>query len=134
MCGALALLASPARAAELTVTNVKDSGAGSFRAAIKTANNNGKSDTITFKLPDNSTITLTSGQLTIANDTASPDLSIKGPGAGKLAVSGNDKSRVFRIAGTAEARIEGLTIKKGFTKRSGSGVSAWAAASPTVAQ
>jgi hypothetical protein len=121
---AIALLASPARAADLTVTNIKDSGAGSLRNAIKTTNTNGQSDTIMFRVPDNSTITLTSGQLTIANEAGvSPDLTIKGPGARKLAVSGNDSSRVFRIDRGAKVGMVGLAIKKGFTKRSGDSAS-----------
>lgn len=110
---ALTLLASPARAAELIVTNTNDTGAGSLRGAINTANTNNDSDTITFDIPNNSTITLMSGQLTIANDTGSPDLSIDGSRATNLTVSGSDKSRVFRVDSDAKAEIKGITITKG---------------------
>ncbi len=47
----LALVMPSARAAMLTVTNTNDSGSGSLRAAIATANTDGGDDTITFSLP-----------------------------------------------------------------------------------
>src|SRR3954447_24114469 len=72
----------------LTVTNNHDGGAGSLRAAIKAANSG---DTIVFAPSlDGQTITLTSGELAI-----SKSLDIEGPGADKLAVSGNNAVRVF---------------------------------------
>ena len=48
-------------------------------------------DTITFK-PNVHQITLTQGELQITQD-----LTISGPGANKLTISGNDVSRVFDI-------------------------------------
>src|SRR6516162_8976066 len=66
----------------LTVTNTLDSGAGSLRAAIDGAHNG---ETIVFAPSlDGRTITLTSGELLIRHD-----VTIAGPGAGELTVSGN---------------------------------------------
>src|SRR6266850_1934247 len=69
----------------LTVQNNHDSGAGSLRHEIAHAQDG---DTIIFDSSLNGqTITLTSGQLAI-----NKSLDIEGPGAGRLAVSGNDAS------------------------------------------
>src|SRR5689334_5221716 len=75
-----------AQAATLTVTNASDSGAGSLRQAIATA---ASGDTIVFDTAGvfaaPQTITLTSGQLVI-----NTSLTIQGPGARQLTVSGNN--------------------------------------------
>ncbi|MGF1472087.1 MAG: hypothetical protein ACFB50_10145 [Rubrobacteraceae bacterium] len=93
-----------------------------LRDAITLANGNAASDTITFDLPANSTIVLTSGQLRVQNTAAGPDLTIEGPGADTLAVDGDDNARVFRIASGAEATIEGLTITGGNASLGGGGI------------
>src|SRR5207245_977056 len=73
------------------VSNTNDSGAGSLRQAMLDANAAGGSNTIRFQLAAGpQTITLTSGQLTIASN-----LTITGPGAANLTLSGNNASRVF---------------------------------------
>jgi Domain of unknown function (DUF4347) len=94
------------------VTNTSDSGAGSLRAAISSANTAAGADTINFTgsifknaVPD--LITLTSGQLTINSD-----ITIKGTGASKLSISGNNASRVFEIA-SGNVTISGLRITQG---------------------
>ena len=93
----------------LTVTNALDSGAGSLRAAIKAA---GSGDTIVFASSLNGqTITLTSGELAI-----SKSLDIEGPGAGLLAISGNNASRVFDISQNQKpvtVTIASLSIENG---------------------
>ena len=73
-------------------------------------------DTITFSVAG--TITLTSGALTISDD-----LTITGPGAGSLAISGNNASRVFLINAGNTVEISGLTIKDG-TGGAGTGAAA----------
>ena len=73
----------------ITVTNTADSGPGSLRDAIATA---APGDTINFSVQTPVPITLTSGELLI-----NKNLTISGPGASSLAISGNNASRVFDI-------------------------------------
>src|SRR5438552_4113229 len=90
----------------LTVTNKLDSGVGSLRADIAAAHNN---DTIVFAPSlDGQTITLTSGELLIRHN-----VTIAGPGAGQLTVSGHNNSRVFEVTKTASVTLSGLTISNG---------------------
>jgi hypothetical protein len=91
----------------LTVTNNLDSGAGSLRAEIAIAN---PGDTISFAPSlDNQTIKLTSGQLVV-----NKLLTIQGPGAGQLAISGGNTSRVFEVYGVnTNVLLSGLTITQG---------------------
>src|SRR5207244_5070616 len=98
----------------LTVSNTLDSGKGSLRDAIKKANSG---DTIVFDSSLNGqTITLTSSELAI-----SKSLDIEGPGASRLAVSGNNASRVFDISQNQKpvaVTIAGLTIENGLASSS----------------
>jgi hypothetical protein len=91
-----------------TVLNLLDSGAGSLRAAVASANANPGADSIDFAVTG--TIGLTSGQLDITDS-----VTINGPGAGALTVSGNLASRVFGIAGDPTVTIANLTVAKGST-------------------
>jgi hypothetical protein len=106
--------------ATFSVTNNGDSGAGSLRQAILDANAAAGADTINFTgtmadtTPD--IIPLTTGQLVIGDD-----LTITGPGANLLTISGNNLSRVFVIQKvvnsalvSATVNIAGVTIDKGF--------------------
>src|SRR5262245_17613650 len=68
-----------------TVLNLLDCGPGSLRAAVVAANANPGADAIDFATTG--TIALTSGQLDISDS-----LTINGPGAGALTISGNDAS------------------------------------------
>ncbi len=80
----------PGVLATLTVRNNNDSGAGSLREAIATAE---AGDTIKFNSSlANQTITLSSGQLDIDKD-----LIIDGGDAAGLTISGNNASRVFFV-------------------------------------
>ncbi len=88
----------------ITVTNTNDSGTGSLRKAIADAS---FGDTIEFAANVTGTITLTSGELLIDNR-----LTINGPGAKDLTISGNHASRVFRTTGDT-VTINGLTIANG---------------------
>jgi hypothetical protein len=90
----------------LTVLNTQDSGLGSLRDEIAAADSG---DTIVFA-PNlkGQTITLTSDQLTI-----NKSLDIEGPGTHKLAVSGGDANRIFKINAGLSVTIAGLTITHG---------------------
>jgi Right handed beta helix region len=89
----------------LTVTNDSDSGTGSLRAELALAQNG---DTIVFSPKAHGTITLSSGPLEV---TAA--VSIQGPGAGKLTVSGDDSSNVFDVDKEVAASISGMTVTDG---------------------
>src|SRR5215471_8649713 len=74
----------------IVVTNANDSGPGSLRDALASANDG---DTIDFESSLNGqTITLTSGQLVVDNS-----VTISGPGANLLALDGNANDRIFSI-------------------------------------
>ncbi|MBA3480729.1 MAG: hypothetical protein H0T51_02840 [Pirellulales bacterium] len=91
-----------------TVTNLLDSGPDSLRAAVEAANANPGADVIDFATTG--TIALTSGQLDITDS-----LTINGPGAGALTVSGNHVSRVFGLAGNPTVSIADLTVANGWS-------------------
>lgn len=74
------------------VTNTADSGDGSLRNAIESANLNPGPDKIEFASDVTGVIELTSGQLAITDD-----LTIAGPGSDTLTVSGGGSSRVFAV-------------------------------------
>jgi CSLREA domain-containing protein len=97
-------------AADITVDTLTDEndhdcndGDCSLRDAIETAT---AGQEIDFSVTG--TITLTGGQLTI-----NKDLTITGPGADQLTISGNNNSRVFRITLPNTVTISGLTIADG---------------------
>ena len=90
--------------ATITVTNNNDSGTGSLRQAIATAQSG---DTIEFSASlANQTITLTTGQLEIDKD-----LIIDGVNAENLTISGNNNSRVIDLQFTPDFQSTNLTIK-----------------------
>src|SRR5262249_43191429 len=89
-------------------------GPGSLRQAIADANLHPGADLIRFAAAArDGTIVLTSGELSITED-----LNIDGPGANRLAVSGNDASRVFDISAGATATIAGMTMTNGLANGS----------------
>jgi hypothetical protein len=100
-------------AANVSVTNTNDSGAGSLRQAIISAN---PSDTVVFAAGVTGTITLTSGELLVGKN-----LAITGPGANVLSVSGNNASRVFHISPGNTVTISDLTVKNGNASGQGGG-------------
>lgn len=92
----------------LIVLNTNDSGAGSLRQAIFDNNASGGNNTVIFAGNVTGQITLTNGEMLI-----SKNLSLAGPGADVLAVSGNNSNRIFRVASNAVANISGLTLAQG---------------------
>jgi hypothetical protein len=99
---ALSGSASSAWANTISVTTLKDNGAGSLRKAINDA---APGDTITFSV--HGTIKLKGGALVIGKN-----LDIEGPGPQYLKVSGNRASRVFVIL-AGEVTLAGMTISDG---------------------
>jgi hypothetical protein len=96
----------------LTVTSTADSGPGSLRNEIAAAKNK---DTIVFAPSlDGQTITLTSGELDLTKN-----LTIQGPGAGQLTISGGGSSRVFEVASKTKVTLSGLTISNGSSANGG---------------
>jgi hypothetical protein len=106
--GFLACLHSfaPVHAASFTVTTTADSGPGSLRQALTDANLAPGPDTITFAV---------SG--TIVLDSALPavddDLTVQGPGAGRLAISGSYLYRIFDISASVAVTITDLALTQG---------------------
>jgi hypothetical protein len=98
-----------------TVTNLNDAGAGSLRQAIIDTPAGG---TVDFQPGLSGIITLTTGELAIGKD-----LTIAGPGADVITVSGNHASRVFDIGATVTVDISRLTIADGsVTNANGGGI------------
>jgi hypothetical protein len=87
-------------------------GAVSLRDVIDQLNTGSTPQTITFAPGLTGTITLTQGELQITNS-----MTIDGPGAKLLSISGNHASRVFEIdnppSGTSDVIISGLSVTKG---------------------
>jgi hypothetical protein len=97
------LTATPVIGNTVTVINTNDTGPGSLRAAIALAS---PGDTIDFGV--SGTITLSS-TLTIDKN-----LTISGPGAANLVVSGNNLVVVFVTAYNTNVTISGITVSGGF--------------------
>ncbi len=89
-----------------TVTNLNDSGAGSLRAAIAATPAGG---TVDFQAGLSGIINLTSTTLSVAKN----NITIAGPGAGVITVSGNQTFGIFSIPSGETATISGLTITNG---------------------
>ncbi|MCI0357488.1 MAG: hypothetical protein L0211_03260, partial [Planctomycetaceae bacterium] len=98
-----------------TVLNLNDSGFGSLRRAVLLANLIPGADVIQFTPGLSGTITLTTGQLTVVGD-----VTINGPGADKIAVSGNNTSRIFFVLGAAtDVTVSGLHLTQGKANQGG---------------
>ncbi len=91
----------------ITVVNTDDSGPGSLRRALQGACSGG---TVNFNLTYPATIILSSEiEITKA-------LTIDGPGADQLAISGNNTSRIFNIGDgsfATDVTIDGLSLRNG---------------------
>jgi hypothetical protein len=120
LAASLGLVAS-INAKTLTVTNIGDAGGDcpdapcTLRQALAVA---AKDDTISFSLPANSTIALTSGPLAITKN-----VTIIGPGARTLTISGSNMWRIFSNPAGVTTTISGLTIANAATgTASGGGI------------
>lgn len=99
------------------VSNSNASGPGSLRQAIIDAEADPGHDTIDFAAHVTGTIVLTDA-LPVINY----DLTINGPGADQLSVSGDNSYRIFELGSGAAVTITGLTIRDGSTDNNGGGV------------
>jgi CSLREA domain-containing protein len=121
--GATALLAPGAQANTYQVNTTADTAPDpspgacttdpdgcTLREAINDANSNGGDDTVTFASGLSGTIALAQGQLNV--NTSSGNLTIQGPGAGTLTVSGEDATRIFGVSGDNDYAfsVSGLTL------------------------
>jgi hypothetical protein len=102
--GALLLGIALSPATEFTVTNLRDSGQGSLRWAIDTANSAPGADLVTFAPGLHGTIALAS-QLSVTDS-----VGVSGPGANRITLSGGGTTRIFDISGSIDVSISGLTI------------------------
>lgn len=103
-------LAPTTYAATFTVINLNDSGAGSLRAAIASANGAAGADTVNFQAGLTGTIMLSTGEIAITDD-----LTITGPGASIITVTKSGAAgRMLDInAGAPTVTISGLTFTGG---------------------
>src|SRR5208337_1094926 len=102
----------------LDETNPHD-GHTSLREAIQRANSHPGADRIDFRAGLEGTINLdpTLGELLITDN-----LTIDGPGASVISVSGQKNSRVFEVAAGTTVTISGLTIENGLIAGDGGGI------------
>ena len=99
--------------ATLTVTTNADSGAGSLRNAISSASDG---DTITFNA--GMTITLTSGQLSIAKN-LTIDGDLDNNGTADITIDANYTSRVLSISAGWTVSLDGLVLTHGLLAGNG---------------
>ncbi len=106
----LALGGPRAQAATFTVTNLDDTGIGSLRHAILSADIVSGADAVVFQAGLTGTIHLSAdeGELPIIGD-----LLIEGPGPTALTVSGSNVTSVFSITAGSTVMISGLSITEG---------------------
>jgi uncharacterized repeat protein (TIGR01451 family) len=95
------------------VSNLNDdNSAGSLRAILAQANADGGGDTVVFAPGLSGTITLTGGELVL-----NQDVTIRGPGAGRLTINGN-ANRIFEVD-AGHVTISGLTLTAGVANGGG---------------
>jgi hypothetical protein len=105
--GVLCAGAPPAApAGAVTVQNCDDAGPGSLREAIAGAADGAVVDLTGLGCGQ---ITLASGALVVA----AANLTVRGPGAGALTLSGGDADRVFDHPGSGTLSLSGLTLTHG---------------------
>jgi hypothetical protein len=112
LCVLFVVPAEVATASTDTVTTCAGSGAGSLPAVVAAASSG---DTVTFSVdcPASSPITLSS---TID---VGENLTIDGPGATEMAVSGNNAVEDFGIASGATVTLAGITVEDGNASQGG---------------
>ena len=104
--GVLAISGKIAGAATDTVTTCNGAGPGSLPATVTSA---GAGDTVNFSV----TCPATSPIVLAAPMDITTNLTIDGPGANRLVVSGNNAVEAFEVASGVTATISGITIENG---------------------
>tara|TARA_R110000823_G_scaffold47903_16_gene121923 strand:- start:12675 stop:13856 length:1182 start_codon:yes stop_codon:yes gene_type:complete len=118
-CLILTLGASNAlNAATFTVTNLDMSGPGSLRQAVDDANASAGADDIVFA--PGLTGTITPGSELVLSES----VSVRGPGARLLAISGGNSSRIFRLdnAAAKTVTIADITLQSGSATGNGGAI------------
>jgi predicted outer membrane repeat protein len=85
-----------------------------LRDAVTDANASAGDDTVTFASGLSGTIALDSGQGQIPIDASNGGLTIQGPGADQITVSGQDNNRIFSISGGSPVSISALGFTHGY--------------------
>jgi hypothetical protein len=111
----LILSAFNVTAATFTVTNTSNTGAGSLRQAVTDSNNTAGSDTIVFDAIFNSPQTITLASVINLNPATGDTLTITGPGANLLTVSGNNLTQIFAVSSGDTVAISGMTLTQAVT-------------------
>ena len=107
----------------IEVANTNDNGPGSLREIIACV---GSGATITFSNSiSGSTILLTGGEIII-----NKSITLAGPGALSLSVSGNNASRIFHVLAGSTLTIQGMTLKNAAAVTNGGAV--WAEGNLTL--
>jgi hypothetical protein len=123
--GAAALFAPAAEAANLTVTSLADDGSGglTLREAVEAANLTADDDVVLFQTGLSGEITLTGGQLEVNTDQSGPNeagnLTISGPAAGQITVSGDGNDNDVSDAGDSRIIHQGFSLDSGVLSVSG---------------
>lgn len=114
LCSASLILitSTPVQAATFVVTNTSNAGPGSLRQAITDANANASASSGS---PHVINATSVAGTVTLASllPTINNHVTINGPTALTLAVSGNNAFRVFTVAASRTVKINSLVITNG---------------------
>ena len=112
----LALITPCARAATLVVTTTADSGAGSLRQSVASAN---PGDTITFGTSlAGQAIGLTSGAIVLSNNITIDGSSLAVP----VQINGSHNSRIFTVTNGATVLLSSLVITNGYASYDGGGI------------
>ena len=110
-----------------TVTNTDGSGAGSLAAAVQAADAGGEAATIDFAHGVTGTIELGGAPLVLA-----VPVTIDGPGASALTVSGSGAGRAMTVNAGVSATVVGLTIADGVAERAPGSTTSAAWTSPVA--
>ncbi|NJM12803.1 MAG: hypothetical protein HC889_13885 [Synechococcaceae cyanobacterium SM1_2_3] len=122
---------SIAQAATYTVTNLNDNGPGSLRQAMLDSLSilTSADNTIVFQSGLSGTITLSSSIRFIGQNKS---LTINGPGANVLAISGNRLTEIFNFSDARSTiTVNGFTIKDGSSIGFGGGIHSYGALTVT---